>query len=624
MAASVFGSSASSIPGLSRLYSGTSISGSSDADSVLMDPPFMHSFTSGDFSLPLSSPTDDVAMAASTSSSTTASAHHPHGLAGLSVSRSLSSSSVSSSLSRPSSRPRSSKLSGGGGDTEREDGGLSAVNSDSSGSNGSLWHCSYLGCNKVYRKSSGRSIRRHVVSCFKVHWPGGAELSDSELSSLIATQQDRGLLVTGLRRWKMRQSRRPANELTESEKWRCPWNCGKFYRSTSSRSIQRHATTCPNRAGNRSAEQGTPTSADSKRIKRQRDEEGGDEDGVRGSEDDRSSDSSDDDNDEAEETTDSSSSARSANARMRSAAARSSHSKSSTTGSSSNKPALRLHHAQNDFSSSHTSASTSASQLHQSGQFGGSRVDGAQDDVDFLYPDSSTGSSTPSSVCAAGASTPSPSYTVLSSQKREVALQLQHLLRDIHRRHGTDHPVFQSPMMTPHFLDGLLNKNVDDAVDDMETEQQRTAPQRAVSLSVDVADNSAATAGSSSNNMMSTSSTRHGSSRRGSWALGSDSASLMSPSSASLSSGPPTPHAQSLSSSPLHFHWTCACGSSFKITSSKSIQKHRANCDAHTQHQMLEQQQQQQQAAHNNHHHEQQTAHKQAAAHEPRVKREKY
>ena len=156
--------------------------------------------------------------------------------------------------------------------------------------------------------------------------------------------------------------------------------------------------------------------------------------------------------------------------------------------------------------------------------------------------------------------------------------------------------MFQSPMMTPHFLDGLLNKSVDDAVDDMETERQRAAPQRSVSLSVDVADNSASIAGGS--NLMCSSSSRH-SSRRGSWALGSDSASLMSPSSASMSSGPPTHHAQSSSSSPLHFHWTCACGSSFKITSSKSILKHRANCDAHMQHQMQEQQQQQQQSAHN-------------------------
>ena len=263
----------------------------------------------------------------------TSSAHHQHSLAALSVSRSLSISSVSSFLARTSSRPRS-KLSGGGGDREQEDGALSAVNSDSSGSNATLWHCSY-GCGKVYCKSSSRSIRRHVVSCFKVHWPGGAELSDSELSSLMAMQQDRGLLVTGLRRWKMRQSRRPANELTETEKWRCPWNCGKFYRSTGSRSIQSHATTCPNRTGNHAAEQGAPTSADSKRIKRQRDDEGGDEDG---------------DNDEAEETTDSSSSAKSVNARRRTAAARSSHSKSSTTGNCS-KPALRLH-AHNDFSSS--------------------------------------------------------------------------------------------------------------------------------------------------------------------------------------------------------------------------------------------------------------------------------
>ena len=72
----------------------------------------------------------------------------------------------------------------------------------------------------------------------------------------------------GRQRCTMRQSRRPANELTESEKRRCPWNCCKFYRCTSSRSIQYHVNMCPNRV----AEKGRASHKDAMRVKRQRDE----------------------------------------------------------------------------------------------------------------------------------------------------------------------------------------------------------------------------------------------------------------------------------------------------------------------------------------------------------------
>jgi len=40
------------------------------------------------------------------------------------------------------------------------------------------------------------------------------------------------------------QRRRTADELDEEEKWYCPKRCGKFYRKTSTKSIQKHRVTC--------------------------------------------------------------------------------------------------------------------------------------------------------------------------------------------------------------------------------------------------------------------------------------------------------------------------------------------------------------------------------------------
>jgi len=40
------------------------------------------------------------------------------------------------------------------------------------------------------------------------------------------------------------RKRRKARELNENEKWFCPKDCGKFYRSTSTRSIQKHKLMC--------------------------------------------------------------------------------------------------------------------------------------------------------------------------------------------------------------------------------------------------------------------------------------------------------------------------------------------------------------------------------------------
>ena len=110
----------------------------------------------------------------------------------------------------------------------------------------SLWQCS-LGCGRQYEKSSGRSIRRHMTSCFRAYWPGASTLSDSDVQALMSAQQASGHLVTGLKRWRMRQSSRPTLELGEKETWTCPQGCGQTYRVTSTRSIQRHPAACQQR-----------------------------------------------------------------------------------------------------------------------------------------------------------------------------------------------------------------------------------------------------------------------------------------------------------------------------------------------------------------------------------------
>ena len=125
-----------------------------------------------------------------------------------------------------------------------------------------LWLCS-LGCGKRYEKSSGRSIRRHMTSCFRSHWPGGSTLSDSEVQALMSEQQESGHLVTGLRRWKMRQSTRSTVDLGEGEKWACPQGCGQVYRVSSTRSIQKHAVTCKRRSSGQPTEDSGCCSDDS-------------------------------------------------------------------------------------------------------------------------------------------------------------------------------------------------------------------------------------------------------------------------------------------------------------------------------------------------------------------------
>ena len=106
------------------------------------------------------------------------------------------------------------------------------------------WFC-FQGCGKHYKKSSGRSIRRHALSCYRTHHPeecGG--MSDMEVHAMLAVKQEDGEVQTGLRAWRLRQSRRQASDLPQHERWECPNGCKQFYRSTSSKSIEKHMQTC--------------------------------------------------------------------------------------------------------------------------------------------------------------------------------------------------------------------------------------------------------------------------------------------------------------------------------------------------------------------------------------------
>ena len=142
----------------------------------------------------------------------------------------------------------------------------------------SVWHCP-LGCGQSYKKSSGRSIRRHFVSCFRQHNQAAASsMTDSQLSGLIAERQDTGQLQTGLRRWRMRSSRRRVDELRDEERWECVWGCGKRYRSTSTRSIQRHIADCERRPQVPGARAPPPRRATTSVSRAGRESEGGDDD----------------------------------------------------------------------------------------------------------------------------------------------------------------------------------------------------------------------------------------------------------------------------------------------------------------------------------------------------------
>ena len=111
------------------------------------------------------------------------------------------------------------------------------------------WRC-FLGCGKAYKKSSGRSIRRHALQCYRRHFPAEcAGRTDAQVHDLLAARQEEGRVQTGLRAWRLRQSRRAAHELPAHERWECPNGCGQCYRSTSSRSIERHLDSCTHKGG---------------------------------------------------------------------------------------------------------------------------------------------------------------------------------------------------------------------------------------------------------------------------------------------------------------------------------------------------------------------------------------
>jgi hypothetical protein len=86
-----------------------------------------------------------------------------------------------------------------------------------------------------------------MTACFRTHWPGGDKLSDVEVQNLMSAEQASGHLVTGLRRWKLRQTARSTRELIGAERWTCSFACGQVYRVSSSRSIQQHLLRCKQR-----------------------------------------------------------------------------------------------------------------------------------------------------------------------------------------------------------------------------------------------------------------------------------------------------------------------------------------------------------------------------------------
>ena len=106
------------------------------------------------------------------------------------------------------------------------------------------WQC-FLGCGQRYMKSSGRSIRRHVLLCYRRQFAAECKgVSDAQIHDLLVSQEEKGTIHTGLKRWRLRRSRRLAMDLPPHERWDCPNQCGRYFRSTSSRSIAKHKVSC--------------------------------------------------------------------------------------------------------------------------------------------------------------------------------------------------------------------------------------------------------------------------------------------------------------------------------------------------------------------------------------------
>ena len=152
-----------------------------------------------------------------------------------------STAATTASPSQPPSFPSSSASSVGSSPSTPP---VRPLGSSSRKSRPNDWYC-FQGCGKHYKKSSGRSIRRHALSCYRTHHPDECSgMSDVELHALLAVKQEDGEVQTGLRAWRLRQSRRQASELPQHERWECPNGCRQYYRSTSSKSIEKHSQTC--------------------------------------------------------------------------------------------------------------------------------------------------------------------------------------------------------------------------------------------------------------------------------------------------------------------------------------------------------------------------------------------
>jgi hypothetical protein len=100
------------------------------------------------------------------------------------------------------------------------------------------WRCPF-GCGKVYKRSSARSIEKHIGFC---------RLRPASLASATVAQlqQMYGIFPSASKR--KQKKRRRSTDLAEHEKWVCPYGCGKYYRNTSTRSIHKHVQDCTMRS----------------------------------------------------------------------------------------------------------------------------------------------------------------------------------------------------------------------------------------------------------------------------------------------------------------------------------------------------------------------------------------
>ena len=97
-----------------------------------------------------------------------------------------------------------------------------------------VWTCANidpetkLPCAKTYRTSSSRSIHKHEAACKFKPPEGSVPPGDGK---------------------RKQKTRRKSHELAAHERWNCPFMCGRYFRTTSTKSIHLHRMSCPSRPG---------------------------------------------------------------------------------------------------------------------------------------------------------------------------------------------------------------------------------------------------------------------------------------------------------------------------------------------------------------------------------------